>query len=72
MKRENALLEALILCRMNATDDFIPCDHCPMMNEGCDEPMVEYVQLPGFLVDEIQLVLKEHASETMTKQMWLS
>lgn len=72
MKRESLLLEALILCRMDATEDFIPCDHCPMMKEGCDEPDVEYVQLPEFLVDEIQLDLKEHASETMTKQMWLS
>lgn len=72
MKRENVLREAISYCRMKATENFIPCDHCPMMKEGCDEPVVEYVQLPDFLVDEIQVILAERAAEPMTKQRWLS
>ena len=72
MTKEEYLLEALNCCSMEPTEDFIPCDHCPMMKEHCDEGIIEYRTLPAFLVDEIRLVLTERASEPMTKQRWLS
>ena len=71
MKRKDVLAEALSLCPMKG-DGFIPCDHCPMMQEGCDEPFIEYVTLPRFLVDEIRMVLTEPGAEPMTKERWLS
>lgn len=62
MKREE-LIHALDLCTNSYPEDFCPCDHCPMMERGCDEADFEYVTIPRSLLDEIYKQLDPNKSE---------
>ena len=62
MKREE-LIHALDLCTNSYPENFCPCDHCPMMEAGCDEANFEYVTIPRPLLDEIYKQLDPAKSE---------
>ena len=54
---------ALELCTGDWPKDFCPCDHCPMMEAGCDEADFEYVAIPRQLIVEIYKQLDPAKSE---------
>ena len=62
MKREE-LIHALDLCTNSYPENFCPCDHCPMMEHGCDEADFEYVTIPRQLLNEIYKQLDPAKSE---------
>ena len=62
MKREE-LIHALDLCTNSYPENFCPCDHCPMMEAGCDEADFEYVRIPRQLLNEIYIQLDPAKSE---------
>ena len=62
MEREK-VLQALDLCTKEYPTDFCPCDHCPMMEAGCDEADFEYVTIPRQLLNEIYKQLDPAKSE---------
>ena len=55
--------QALDLCTKEYPKDFCPCDHCPMMEAGCDEAGFEYVTIPRQLLVEIYKQLDPAKSE---------
>ena len=55
--------QALDLCTKKYPNDFCPCDHCPMMEAGCDEADFEYVTIPRQLLNEIYKQLDPAKSE---------
>ena len=57
------LIHALDLCTNTYPNDFCPCDHCPMMEAGCDEAEFEYVTIPRQLLNEIYKQLDPNKSE---------
>jgi len=57
------LIHALDLCTNTYPDDFCPCDHCPMMEAGCDEAEFEYVTIPRQLLNEIYKQLDPNKTE---------
>ena len=62
MRREE-LIHAMDLCTNSYPDDFSPCEHCPMMEDGCDEDALEFVTIPCALVKEIYKQLDPNKSE---------
>lgn len=55
--------QALELCTGDWPKDFCPCDHCPMMEAGCDYADMEYVTIPRQLIEEIYKQLDPNKSE---------
>ena len=55
--------QALDLCINEYPKDFCPCDHCPMMEAGCDIDYFDYVQIPRPLLKEIYKQLDPEKSE---------
>lgn len=55
--------QALDLCTKKYPTDFCPCDHCPMMEAGCDTDYFDYVQIPRPLLKEIYKQLDPAKSE---------
>ena len=62
MEREK-VLQALDLCTKEYPKDFCPCDHCPMMEAGCDEADFQYVSIPRQLLIEIYKHLDPQRTE---------
>ena len=54
---------ALDLCTKKYPKGFCPCDHCPMMEAGCDYADIEYVTIPRQLIEEIYKHLDPAKSE---------
>lgn len=54
---------ALELCTGDWPESYCPCDHCPMMEAGCDYADFEYVQIPRQLLNEIYKQLDPNKSE---------
>lgn len=54
---------ALELCTGDWPESYFPCDHCPMMEAGCDTDYFEYVQIPRPLMVEIYKQLDPEKSE---------
>ena len=54
---------ALDLCTKKYPKGFCPCDHCPMMEAGCDEADFEYVTISRQLLNEIYKQLDPNKSE---------
>ena len=57
------LIHALDLCTNTYLEGFCPCDHCPMMEAGCDEAEFEYVTIPRQLLNEIYKQLDPNKTE---------
>ena len=57
------LIHALDLCTNTYPEGFCPCDHCPMMEAGCDDADFEYVTIPRQLLVEIYKQLDPEKSE---------
>jgi len=57
------LIHALDLCTNTYPESFCPCDHCPMMEAGCDEAEFEYVTIPRQLLNEIYKQLDPNKTE---------
>ena len=55
--------QALELCTGDWPKDFCPCDHCQMMEAGCDTDYFDYVQIPRPLLKEIYKQLDPAKSE---------
>ena len=53
------IIQAIEYCMTQETEDFVPCDSCPMMEAGCDEGFTDFVEVPKCLLDEIVSKLKE-------------
>jgi hypothetical protein len=63
MKRQD-VLKAWELCTTNPDDEFCPCDHCPMMDAGCDVYTEDdFIPIPHALVDEVHKLLDPAKSE---------
>ena len=63
MTREQ-VKQALDLCtKKDYPENFCPCDHCPMMEAGCDYADFEYVTIPRPLLNEIYNKLDPAKSE---------
>ena len=58
MERDKVLW-AIDCCMQDETEEFSPCDSCPMMDAGCDEGTMDFVAVPRCLMDEIVAKLKE-------------
>ena len=54
---------ALELCTGDWPESYCPCDHCPMMEAGCDTDYFDYVQIPRPLLKEIYKQLDPAKSE---------
>ena len=55
--------QALELCTGDWPESYCPCDHCPMMEAGCDYADLEYVTIPRQLIEEIYKQLDPNKSE---------
>lgn len=53
----NEVLQAWDLCQMDATENFCPCDQCPMMENGCDRND-RFIPVPECLMREMSDMLK--------------
>ena len=58
VKRKAAIAQALKCCGKEDTD----CDNCPYLGGPCDQPFLEFVRLPVFLLEDIKTELFEPAA----------